>query len=324
MSATTPVSATWKARFDLRRFFRGEKAVDGPVLLTHRRVFILPNRRGFGLAALLAIQFLAAINYGNNLAFILTFLLAGIAMQSTLYAFRNLAGLSLRRGKAPPVFAGEPARFELHLDNPSRIHRLGLNARLAGAPATARFDVAPQSTATLALHADAGKRGWLALPTVTFDTSFPLGLFRAWSPVNLRQRALVYPRPAPAGVEPPVIPDLGAGARPSHGEEEDFYGFAGYRPGDPPKRIHWKGVAKGQGVHVKQYAGGETAELVLDWRYTPGADIEARLSRLCRWVLDAEAAGTPYSLRLPGAAIETGLGEAHRARCLEALALFGL
>ncbi|QJD29176.1 DUF58 domain-containing protein [Methylococcus geothermalis] len=317
------VPMEWKERFDLRRFFSGEKAVDGPIRLTHRRVFIVPNRRGFGLALLLAIQFLAAVNYSNNLAFILTFLLAGIAMQSTLYAFRNLAGLSVRRGKAPPVFAGEPARFELHLDNPSGIHRLGLGARLAGSATTIRFDVAPGATATLVLHAETGKRGWLPLPTVTFDTCFPLGLFRAWSPINLRQRALVYPRPAPAGIEPPVIPELSAGTRPSHGEEEDFYGFAGYRPGDPLKRIHWKGVAKGQGVHVKQYAGGETAELALDWQYTPGADIEARLSRLCRWVLDAEAAGTPYSLRLPGIAIPRGLGETHRARCLEALALFG-
>lgn len=317
------VPTEWKERLDLRRFFRGEKAVDGPIPLTHRRVFILPNRRGFGLAVLLAIQFLAAIHYSNNLAFILTFLLAGIAMQSTLYAFRNLAGLSVRRGKAPPVFAGEPARFELHLDNPSRIHRLGLGARLAGTATTIRFDVAPQSTATLILHAEAEKRGWLPLPTVTFDTSFPLGLFRVWSPVNLRQRALVYPRPAPPGIEPPASPPLGHGAHPNPSEEEDFYGFTGYRPGDPLKRIHWKGVAKGQGVHVKQYAGGEAAELVLDWQYTPGADIEARLSRLCRWVLDAEAAGTRYSLRLPGVVIGKGRGEAHRARCLEALALFG-
>ncbi|MDD2769047.1 MAG: DUF58 domain-containing protein [Methylococcus sp.] len=317
------LSAGWKERFDLRRFFRGEKAVDGPILLTHRRVFIVPNRRGLGLALLLAIQFLAAINYSNNLAFILTFLLAGIAMQSTLYAFRNLAGLSLRRGKSPPVFAGEPARFEIHLDNPSRIHRLGLSARLAGTAAAIRFEVAPESTATLTLYAETEKRGWLPLPTVTLDTGFPLGLFRAWSPLNLNQRALVYPRPAPAGIAPPAIPSLGNGVRLSHAEDDDFYGFSGYRPGDPLKRIHWKGVAKGQGVHVKQYGGGDTAELELDWQYTPGADIEARLSRLCRWVLDAESAGTPCSLRLPGAAIPKGLGEAHRARCLEALALFG-
>ncbi|QXP88717.1 DUF58 domain-containing protein [Methylococcus capsulatus] len=317
------VPMEWKERFDPRRFFRGEKAVDGPVLLTHRRVFIVPNGRGFGLAVLLAIQFLAAINYGNNLAFILTFLLAGIAMQSTLHAFRNLAGLSVRRGKAPPVFAGEPARFELHLDNPSRIHRLGLTARLAGSATPVRFDVAPGTTATLILHAETEQRGWLSMPTVTFDTSFPLGLFRAWSPINLRQRVLVYPRPAPPGIRPTPIPEPGLGVRPDTREEEDFHGFSAYRPGDPLKRIHWKGVAKGQGVHVKQYAGGDTAELLLDWQYTPGADVEARLSRLCRWVLDAEAAGTPYGLRLPGVAIQKGRGEAHRARCLEALALFG-
>ena len=48
--------------------------------------------------------------------------------------------------------------------------------------------------------------------------------------------------------------------------------------------------------------------------------VEARLSRLARWVLDADSAGVRYELALPGTRIATDLGPAHRARCLEALA----
>jgi uncharacterized protein (DUF58 family) len=39
-------------------------------------------------------------------------------------------------------------------------------------------------------------------------------------------------------------------------------------------------------------------------------------------VLAAEAAGATYGLRLPGSEIAPGRGDAHRAACLQALALY--
>jgi hypothetical protein len=39
-------------------------------------------------------------------------------------------------------------------------------------------------------------------------------------------------------------------------------------------------------------------------------------------VLDAQAAGLTYGLRLPGVNVDMAAGEAQRDRCLEALALF--
>ena len=49
---------------------------------------------------------------------------------------------------------------------------------------------------------------------------------------------------------------------------------------------------------------------------------EQRLSRLAGWVLAAERAGAHYGLRLPGVEIAPGRGDAHRAACLQALALY--
>ncbi len=51
------------------------------------------------------------------------------------------------------------------------------------------------------------------------------------------------------------------------------------------------------------------------------AGVEARLSRLCAWVLQADRLGLDYGLRLPGNEVRPGSGEAHKRRCLEALAL---
>lgn len=323
-TATIPEpSLGLRERFALRRFLHGERAVAGPVTLGHRRIFILPNRRGLGWALLLVLQFLIALNYGSSLAFLLTFLLAGIALLTTLHTFRNLAGLRVRPGRTAPVFDGEAAVFEVHFDNASRAPRFGLYAGLQPEGPEVAFDVAAASTATVRLSTRTRGRGWLPMPTLALRTAYPLGIFRAWSPLNLQQRALVYPRPAPQGVAWPATQSGAGTLRQQNDGDEDFCGFQPYRPGDPLKRIYWKGVAKGQGVPVKQYAARQGGTLELDWRYTPGRDVESRLSLLCRWVLDAESSGTSYSLRLPEQTIPAGLGAVHRVRCLEALALFG-
>lgn len=317
----TPLSL--RTRFDLARFFRGEKARDGPLNLTHRRIFILPSRSGWGFALLLTIQFLIAINYGNNLALGLTFLLASIGVLSALHTFRNLASLRVTPGRAEPVFAGDPALFEVYIDNPSRLGRLGLSARLRTSEGSCEFDVPAESRSRITLAAPTSLRGWQTIGTLTVSTSYPLGLFRAWSPLNLTQRVLVYPRPSSELVPLPPVASGHGDACGSEWGDDDFGGFHAYRPGDSLKRIHWKGLAKGQTLQVKRYVASAGRSLDLDWQYAPGSDGEQRLSVLCRWVLEAEQTGGDYGLRLPTQTIAAGSGESHRRRCLEALALFG-
>lgn len=72
---------------------------------------------------------------------------------------------------------------------------------------------------------------------------------------------------------------------------------------------------------TKRFAATGTDTLWFDWYQLPGLDQEARLSRLCRWVLEAERAGAAYGLRLPASAVAVGTGTDHRRRCLQALAL---
>ena len=311
-----------RERLDLRRFFRGEKAADGPIMLSHRRIFILPSRSGFALALLLLIQWLTAINYGNNLAFILTFLLAAAAMASMLYGYRNLSGLSVGVGKMNPVFAGDQALFELRLSNPAALPRYAIELKLKGAEPV-RLDLPAEGNVPAILRVQAEKRGWLDLDTVTVSTAFPLGIFHAWSPINLKYRILVYPRPAQERLPFPRSEGGQVDARPRN-SSDDFHGFRAYQAGDPFKHIHWKSLAKGRDPQIKQYAGSETEVLHLNWADTKGMDTEARLSRLCRWILDAEQAGMRYALNLPGNTVTAGHGASHCRKCLEALALFDL
>ncbi|MGD8886577.1 MAG: DUF58 domain-containing protein, partial [Gammaproteobacteria bacterium] len=72
-------------RLNLERFFEGEGPFDGPVDLTQRRIFILPTRQGILFAIVLVIMLIGSINYNNSLGYLLTFLLASVAVVSILY-----------------------------------------------------------------------------------------------------------------------------------------------------------------------------------------------------------------------------------------------
>ena len=95
-----------------------------------------------------------------------------------------------------------------------------------------------------------------------------------------------------------------------------------YRAGDTPKQIAWKALAREQRLLTKEFSATASSDLWIDWDQAHAADIEARLSILCHWVIQAESYGQSYGLRIPGREIAQGRGEAQRARCLEALALF--
>jgi uncharacterized protein (DUF58 family) len=51
-------------------------------------------------------------------------------------------------------------------------------------------------------------------------------------------------------------------------------------------------------------------------------NVEEKLSQLTLWVIEAERARQPYSLRLPGVEISPAVGQMHFHRCLRALSLF--
>ena len=89
----------------------------GPIELGRRRIYILPTRQGVGFALLLMAILLGSANYENGLGYVLTFVLASLALVSILHTYANLAGLRLRPAPAQPVFAGDPATFELVIDN---------------------------------------------------------------------------------------------------------------------------------------------------------------------------------------------------------------
>ena len=101
----------------------------------------------------------------------------------------------------------------------------------------------------------------------------------------------------------------------------EFEGVRAYRRGDPLKLVVWKKAAKTDELVSRDTMQAQRLELWLDFQQCGVAEREARLSRLAAWVLQADRLGVDYGLRLPAQQIRPAGGEAHRRRCLEALAL---
>jgi uncharacterized protein (DUF58 family) len=291
----------------------------GPVHLGARQLYILPTGAGVAYGLMLAGLLLGAINYGLSLAYLFTFWFAALGVVGMLHTQRNLSGLVVRAGTATPVFAGETALFPLLLDNPGRTARRRVTLRHA-AGGIEPVDVPAAGGARLQLAVPAPRRGWLAPGRFAVLSVYPLGLFRCWCVLELDWGVWVYPAPARDALPLPASRDS-ADADGSGGVEgDDFAGLRTYVPGDSSRRIAWKTVARGQAPLTKRFAGGGARAIWLDWVSAPERDAEARLSRLTRWVLDADAAGRAYGLRLPGQEIAPGTGDVHLRRCLEALA----
>jgi uncharacterized protein (DUF58 family) len=157
---------------------------------------------------------------------------------------------------------------------------------------------------------------------VAVSTRFPFGLFRAWSWLHLPLEAIVYPRSAgdqsPPGTRGPDHAGLDLKQR----GDEDFRGFRSYHPGDSPRHIAWKALARGSPLLVKDHAGASGTPIVFELDQVADRDLESRLSQIVRWILDAEQRARAFGLKLPGSGIAPASGTLQRRRCLTALALF--
>ena len=291
--------------------------------VTRDRVYILPTRQGYMLLLILLVMLLGSINYANNMAFLLTFLIVGIGHNAMWYTHRNLLGLQATVLPVKPVFAGTAPVLSLRLEETDGRPREALYL-VAGAQTGAPACVEPGASADLAIALEPRARGIYRLPRQRLSTRYPLGLLEAWTWLTLDTEVLVYPVPIPAA-SAPLATAAGDGQEATVADARDAIPdeIRDYRPGDAPNRIAWKAVARSGRLFVRDSTAGEAAPTWLDWDGIQGPDPEYRLSVLCHLVLEANASGQPFGLRLPGQRLGPDTGPEHLGHCLRALALFG-
>ncbi|HTH94782.1 MAG TPA: DUF58 domain-containing protein [Rhodocyclaceae bacterium] len=295
-------------------WLRQRTADTPPLILTQRRIYVLPTKAGLAYAATLIVLLVASINYNLSLGYALTFLLAGLGIVAIVHAFRNLSGLRLSPASATSGFAGRHIQFSVTLgtERPRPAVYLAFDAGEG-----THVDLGDNATVNISMRA--AQRGWQAMPRLTIATTWPLGLIRAWSYARFNTHCLVYPAPA----DMPSLLPLGEGTgRRMHNDPEDFFGLRPHRTSDLLQHVAWKASARlDGGLLSKQFAAEHGDVLWFDIARAQGTTVDEKLAVLTRWSLDAHAAGHSFGLRLGSTEIAPASDAAHLHACLKALAL---
>ena len=293
------------------------------VRLDQKKIFIFPTRYGFFYLLTSLLLFIGGINYENSLILNLCFLLVSLFIISILYTFRNLSGLVIKAGQAEDSFAGGQSLFDVILKRDGEktyeaIHLIWYDNE------SGSQDVIDLHETHARLMLDTPKRGYFKPKRLKIQSTFPMGLIRAWSWVDLDMRSIVYPKPLAGDLAAGDDSGGGEGTRKTSRGQDDFDQLRGYQVGDSLKNVAWKHYARGQGMHTKVFHGYLHETEWLDWQQVVAGNPEEKLSVLCYWVLRYSEQKKLFGLRLPGNTVPPGTGKSHELKCLQALALHGL
>ncbi len=316
------VTAVTSKRSTIRKFFGSRMPISDSVALEQRSTYILPTKAGLFLSGVLLLMMIGATNYQNNLAFMLTFLIASIGLVSIVFTFKNLQGLRFIKGPTDSVCAGENLHLRINIESQfEQTHSaigVGLNKH------DLYFcDVNSNFSNQIEIAIPTEQRGWFQLPRLIAISRFPFGLLHAWSWFKFASPVLVYPKP----LQPPS--ETGSGqisdeedSQYDRGQEE-LYGLKSYQQGEPISRIDWKAVAREKGIFSKEFVDYQSKDTVFSWNDFSGYPQENILSYLCYLVMQASHDNKEYALQLPNQTIAKNSGEHHLRECLTALATFG-
>lgn len=310
-------------------WFLARRAPSDTLELTQRNVYIVPTRAGWMLACTLLVLLVASINYQLNLGYLLTFLLAGSVAVGMHVCHATLSGLAMHLIAPDAQYAGAAAVLRVVLHNAKRSTRYGIGMAVRGSGQWAWSDVPAQGSETVEIAFQPPRRGLHPVPPLTAETRFPLGTFRVWCVWRPASQMLVYP--APEAHPPPLPPGEALSGQATAASmlrtqaAGEYDGVRAYRRGDPRKLVVWKKAARAQAAGSDDLVSRDTQqtqreELWLDAQAAALPDAEARVSRLCAWVLMADRLGVDYGLRVAGRTVKPSQGEAHKRACLEVLA----
>lgn len=287
------------------------------IRLNNRRLYILPTRFGYLYSMMLLVLLLAAINYQNSMAYVLTFLLTSLGIISLWQTHKNLLGLSIKLNTPSPVFQQQDLNLEFVIENPNQAERYAVGIQYQNQPPVyTRLEA--EQTRTLTLTLPTLKRGLFQPAGVTLFTRYPTGLFHAWSWLRFDSQILIYPKPLYDSKLKESLSDRQySKSTMDTADGDDFAGLREHRRGESLKHISWKAYAQGRGMLTKTFQGHASPSLWIDWFDMPATATEARLSQMTALVIQANQEGGKYGIRLPGIQIEQATGSTHRANCLQ-------
>lgn len=322
-AADLSVSSRTGRRFR-QRLLRVEAGDELPLTLRHERIYILPTLRGLAFVAVSLVMILASMNYGLNLGYALSFILVGLFASCLLSTYLNLSRLTLQSISSTDTYADNPIEYHITVVEEQGKSRYSITLEAMDDKST--FDVKANVPSVAVLRHSRTSRGEHTLGRITLSSDFPLGLWRGWGYVHAPTKSFIYPKPETPVAAYPFSRHNNSEIKTPTTEEREFDQLKRYQESDAPSAVAWKTVASGRGWFSKEFTGSESShELEFSWTATEDlTDPELRLSRICAWILKADATSTPYELELPASTTKSSCGPEHLRTCLRKLACFTL
>ena len=218
---------------------------------------------------------LAALNTGNNLLFLILASLIAIILMSGILSSITLSGVAMRLQLPEHIFAGQPVRASIELENekltlPSFSLRVEAVTAKNSPPAAlletpVYFPYLPkrgraQQTVPISFRA----RGVYRQDAFRIVTRFPFGFLQKAHRVELRTEALVYPSVEPTREFFEILPGLeGAMESLAKGRGQDLYALRDYVPTDTARHVHWKASARLGSLMVREFTREDDARVLL-------------------------------------------------------------
>jgi len=288
---------------------------------------VYPTASFASILFVLGAMWYAASSQNSAAVYLLLFALTSVFLVSIPHTLTNLAGVTIALESIQPAFAGQEVSLPVEITNGSHATRHGIELALwRSSRERERIDYIPaDKAARVTLRFPARQRGEHTVGTLCLTSVYPLGFIRFLKKFASSQTYIVYPKPA----GDPQLPSNRAltahtRAQTEIREGDDFAGVRAYVPGESQRHIDWKAVARGQPLMTKQFAAEAEGVVHLDFSALGFTNVEEKLSQLALWVIEAERAGRPYGLRLPGTVVPPAVGQLHFHQCLRALSLFQL
>ena len=290
--------------------------------LNRRNIFILPSRFGATYVLICGFIFILGTNYQNNLVLLLSMMMISLFLSCMLRCYHNLTGLTVSRAGQEERFAGEQLSYQLQLSGNKPHYQVEL--AFAGETETVIEEVEQQAQA--AVYCRAQPRGFFDPGRISVRSRYPLGLFRAWSELDLQLRGVIYPEPIEGqrSLESQADGDEQGQQQLQQVDGDEFVGLRKHRPGESQSRIAWKQLAQGRGLLSKDFELRQGNPMWLVLKESGSRSLEFELSLLCGQVLELSRQQRSFGLQLADERLPPGKNEQHRQAALTLLACFGL
>ncbi|MBO0697875.1 MAG: DUF58 domain-containing protein [Zavarzinella sp.] len=210
---------------------------------------------------------------GINLVIILAYVLIGLWVINLWLARRAVFGITARRPSRQPLQAGVPAEWTLEVrDDGPAAGMYVLEERVGQAAASWLVVRAGRGSAYRPrVRATFPRRGRYTLEPLTVRSSYPFGLAGRTISLLPPDEIIVLPRPARVDAERLrtwmfrawVAGDERRKLRRVVERAAEIHGLRDYRPGDPPRRVHWKATARRNRLTVREYEDAAPPRLLL-------------------------------------------------------------